>query len=114
MRRLQRDVGGFEPLVHALWLISTRDVAGACLEVGCYKGGAAKLISETILRHDMRSVFHVFDTFDGMPDSLAEDEHGFLNVFSDNSLTDVQRLLSNNPDSFVHQGIFPECASEQI
>ena len=72
------------------------------------------MISETILRHDMRSAFHVFDTFDGMPDSLAEDEAGFLNVFADNSLTDVQRLLSNNPDSFVHQGIFPECASEQI
>ena len=96
------------------WLISTRDVAGACLEVDCYKGGTAKLISETILRHEMRSAFHTFDTFDGMPDALAEDEAGFLNVFADNSLTDVQRLLSNNPHSFVHQGVFPDCASDDV
>lgn len=62
----------------------------------------------------MNCAFHVFDTFDGMPDALAPDEAGFLNVFADNSFTDVQRLLSNNPQSFVHQGIFPESASEHV
>ncbi len=96
------------------WLISTRHIAGDCIEVGCYKGGTAKLISESILRHDMKCAFHVFDTFDGMPDTLAPDEAGFLNVFADNSFTDVQRLLSNNPECFVHQGIFPESASAHV
>lgn len=96
------------------WLLSTRHIAGDCIEVGCYKGGTAKLISETILGHEMKCAFHVFDTFDGMPDTLAPDEAGFLNVFSDSSLADVRALLSNNSDSFVHQGLFPESASEQV
>jgi len=96
------------------WLISTRHIAGDCIEVGCYKGGTAKLISESILRHDLNCAFHVFYTFEGMPDALAPDEAGFLNVFADNSFTEVQRLLSNNPQSFVHQEIFPESASELV
>ncbi len=96
------------------WLLSTRHIAGDCMEVGCYKGGTAKLISESILRHELKCAFHVFDTFDGMPDALAQDEAGFLNCFSDNSLNDVERLLSNNPDCFVHQGIFPDSASEHV
>jgi len=96
------------------WLLTTRNVAGDCLEVGSYKGGTAKLISETILRHGMDCAFHAFDTFDGMPNALAEDEAGFLNTFSDSSLEDVQTLLADNPNSFVHQGIFPDCADEAV
>lgn len=41
-------------------------------------------------------------------------EAGFLNVCADNSFTYVQRLLSNNLQSFVHQGISPESASEHV
>jgi O-methyltransferase len=96
------------------WLLSTRHIAGDCIEVGCYKGGSAKLISESILSHEMNCAFHIFDTFDGMPDALAEDEAGFHKCFSDNSLGEVQRLLSNNPHSFVHQGVFPDSASQHV
>jgi len=58
--------------------------------------------------------FHVFDTFAGMPDSLAEDEAGFRKTFSDNSLKQVKSLLANNSDTFVHPGVFPRSASEHI
>ena len=67
-----------------------------------------------ILRHGTNCAFHAFDTFGGMPNDLTEDEAGFLNTFSDTSFEDVRALVANNANSFVHQGIFPDCADEAV
>ncbi|MBX6322132.1 MAG: class I SAM-dependent methyltransferase [Rhodospirillaceae bacterium] len=89
------------------WLGTTLALEGACIEVGSYRGGTAKLISEVLLRHRPEVELHLFDTFEGMPDRLSLDEVGMRGSFANTSLQQVQRLLANNSRVSLHPGIFP-------
>jgi SAM-dependent methyltransferase len=90
------------------WLTTTLDLEGDCIEVGSYRGGTGKLVSEVLLRHRPEVELHMFDTFEGMPEQLSLDEVGMRGIFDDTSLARVQRLLANNANVRLHQGIFPQ------
>jgi O-methyltransferase len=90
------------------WLLSTLRFPGHCIEIGCFRGGTAKLISEVLVRRRIAAKLHLFDTFAGMPDRLASDEAGLKGTFQDTSLGAVRRLLANNPRVQFHRGIFPD------
>jgi O-methyltransferase len=90
------------------WLLSSLRLPGHCIEIGSFRGGTAKLISEVLLRRRVASKLHLFDTFSGMPDRLANDEAGLKGTFADTSLEAVRRLLANNPRVHFHRGIFPD------
>jgi hypothetical protein len=89
------------------WLGTTLDLSGECVEVGSYRGGTAKLVSEVLLRHRPEVELHLFDTFEGMPEQFSLDEIGMRGAFADTSLQQVQKLLANNRKAKLHQGIFP-------
>lgn len=90
------------------WLLSTRALTGDCIEVGSYRGGTAKLISETLLRRGFDANLFVFDTFEGMPDRFAADEQGLRGTFKETSEAAVRALLANNGRAHVIKGVFPE------
>jgi O-methyltransferase len=96
------------------WARRTLPVSGDCIEVGSYRGGTAKLVSELMLRHGTDAGIHVFDTFAGMPDDLAYDEIGLKNTFTETSLAQVQALLGNNPRVRLHPGLFPQSIPEAL
>jgi hypothetical protein len=89
------------------WLGTTLDLEGDCAEIGCYRGGTAKLTSEVLLRHRPDAALHLFDTFEGMPEQFSLDEVGMRGAFADTSLGQVKGLLSNNPAVNFYPGIFP-------
>ena len=90
------------------WARRTLPLSGDCIEVGSYRGGTAKLVSELMLRHGADADIHVFDTFAGMPDDLAYDEIGLKNTFTETSAPQVLALLGNNPRVRLHPGLFPQ------
>lgn len=90
------------------WLLMALPLPGDCIEIGSFRGGTAKLISETLLRRGADGELHLFDTFAGMPERLSLDEAGLKGCFSDTSAEAVGRLLANNPRVYLHAGIFPE------
>ncbi|WP_162913345.1 TylF/MycF/NovP-related O-methyltransferase [Rhodospirillaceae bacterium SYSU D60014] len=90
------------------WLLTTLRLPGDCIEIGSFRGGTAKLISETLLRRQAGGELHLFDTFAGMPDRLSLDEAGLKGCFADTSVAEVRRLLANNPHVHLHPGIFPD------
>ena len=72
-------------------------------------GGTAKLISESILSHDMNCAFHVFDTFDGMPDAVGPGSRPAFSMYSQTIRSPTfNALLSNIHRSgvAVHHGHF--------
>jgi len=75
--------------------------AGAFIEVGVYQGGSAYLLS--LVAQDQRRQLHLFDTFEGMPESSEVDKHQ-VGDFSDTSLEQVKAII---PDAFFHVGMFP-------
>lgn len=89
------------------WLGTTLDLEGDCVEIGCYRGGTAKLVSEVLLRHRPDVGLHLFDTFEGMPEQFSLDEVGMRGAFADTSLAQVRQLLHNNPKVQFYPGIFP-------
>lgn len=96
------------------WLLMTLRLPGDCIEVGSFRGGTAKLISETLLRRNASGELHLFDTFAGMPEQLSFDEAGLKGCFADTSVEAVRRLLANNPRVHLHAGIFPETIPPEL
>ena len=77
-------------------------------EVGVYRGGSAKLISELkVDRH-----LHLFDTFEGLPDLNEFDTSGEFHKgqFDTTSYDFVTNLLSGYPNVHIHRGYFPDTA----
>lgn len=96
------------------WAQRTLPLTGDFIEVGSYRGGTAKLVSELLLRRGIGADIHVFDTFAGMPDDLAPDEIGLKGTFTETSLAQVQALLGNNPRAKLHPGLFPQSIPPEL
>lgn len=81
----------------------TAKVPGDIAEVGVYKGGSARLICE--VKGD-RS-FHLFDTFEGLPETSQWDPDFKAGGFA-SSFEPVSSYLSRFPNLHFHRGFFPD------
>lgn len=79
---------------------------GAMAEVGVYQGASAKLLCEAKGPVEL----HLFDTFDGLPQSTSTDQ----GVHSQNqypcSLQSVRKYLKDYKNVHFHPGLFPDSA----
>ena len=102
----------------AFWLQVNRlrreDIPGCFAELGVYKGESARLIHLM----DKSRTFHLFDTFDGLPDADLKLETGeaatYTNVnFKDTSIKKVLKYIDGDSEKiFIHAGYFPETTME--
>jgi O-methyltransferase len=83
---------------------NTMKIEGDIAEVGSFQGGSAKLIA---LAKGTRP-FHVFDTFEGLPEPTPEDGN---TVLYKNQMTsiydDVSNYLKAFPSVHIYKGLFP-------
>jgi predicted O-methyltransferase YrrM len=85
----------------------TRDVQGACAEVGVYQGASAEVIS-----HCKRNKkLYLYDTFDGFKDVGEHDKVDLQSIFSFSGVEDHLRNL-NLPNVEIVKGYFPDTAIE--
>lgn len=85
----------------------TEKIQGDIAEVGVYKGASAKLI-----RSATEKTIHLFDTFEGLPQSTAKDkEQKFKEGEMSFSLEDVKKYLKDYHDILFYKGIFPSTSS---
>lgn len=83
-------------------------INGDIAEVGVYKGGTAKLISEVVA--NTAKTIHLFDTFSGMPATdITKDLHK-KGDFSDVSLDKVKKYLTDYSNVCFYKGLFPYTA----
>jgi O-methyltransferase len=69
---------------------------GDFAECGVYKGGSAHLISLLISKSEKYKLFHLFDTFSGMPEtSIPSRDYHAPGDFSDTSLDAVKARLAD-------------------
>jgi Macrocin-O-methyltransferase (TylF) len=84
------------------WTKGCEKIAGDLAEVGVYKGTTAALMLKA-----SNKKLHLFDTFQGLPDSEGKFEQGEWNA----SLDTVKRNLSRWEARIdYHVGLFPESA----
>jgi hypothetical protein len=83
----------------------TEKIKGEIAEVGVYRGGSAKIICEA--KGDR--ILHLFDTFEGLPQTEEIDILHFKGEFRA-SLEDVKGLLKEYPNVYFYKGLFPSTA----
>jgi O-methyltransferase len=83
----------------------TGKIPGDIAEVGVYRGGSAKLIAEAKGERPL----HLFDTFEGMPDTAAVDPLFQRGQFPSSS-EEVKKYLVSYPSVSLYKGYFPDTA----
>ncbi len=81
---------------------------GDFCECGIYKGGSALLIAETIKQQIGERLFHLFDTFEGMPEPDPNKDLSKKGRFADTSVEEVAQLLAAYPFVSLHKGFIPD------
>jgi hypothetical protein len=87
-------------------VINTIKIPGDIAEVGVYRGGSSKLICEAKGNRPL----HLFDTFEGLPDSSVNDSKRFHKNQYLSSLEYIQGLLKGFPNIYFYKGLFPTTA----
>jgi hypothetical protein len=82
------------------------DHGGVFAEVGVFRGASAKLICEA----KGKTILHLFDTFEGLPDEVSERDGRFKKGMFIANEKDVKERLSKYPNVAIHPGVFPKTA----
>lgn len=89
---------------------ATSKLGGSMAEVGVYRGASARLIREA----DPVRELHLFDTFEGLPETNDSDMVQHMGKFEKGqfacSLEDVQQYLAGSNHLHFHKGLFPATA----
>jgi O-methyltransferase len=86
-------------------------VKGEVWECGVYKGGTAAMIAAVLEDNCPSKRLHLFDTFEGMPETDAEkDRHG-KSDFSDTTLEAVTSYIRHDDLCVIHKGLIPDTFS---
>lgn len=89
------------------WLKRTKKIEGDIAEVGVFRGGTARLFATL----ESVKMIHLFDTFQGMPETNKLVDHHVAGDFDDTSLLDVRNYLCSYGNTRFYQGLFPDSAS---
>jgi O-methyltransferase len=90
--------------------ITVKDMPGDVAEIGVYKGGTLRLIARSV----PEKMIHAFDTFDGMPAVCEKDNYCTKGMFSDTSLEEVEKYISDLKNIKLYMGRFPETTTEGL
>src|SRR5882724_977636 len=87
---------------------------GDVAEVGIYKGATTSLLASLVEKTAKQ--YHVFDTFEGLPDMTKEDSaSGYgepsTKLMADNTLQSVKNHLKDYHCIQYHKGLFPATAN---
>ncbi|MFO0735181.1 MAG: TylF/MycF/NovP-related O-methyltransferase [Labilithrix sp.] len=98
-----------ETRAHMLFSLARHAVQleGSFAEIGVYRGGTAYLLAN-VAKTKKRDL-HLFDTFEGMPETDVKNDLHTAGDFADTSLESVRKFVGNSAE--YHQGFFPATAA---
>jgi O-methyltransferase len=95
-------------------------VAGDLVEFGCYVGTTSLFISEYLSKTGSKRAFHVYDSFAGLPDKLAQDQSPAGMQFKTGELGASKSEFIKNyrqahlPLPAIHKGWFEELTPTDV
>jgi predicted O-methyltransferase YrrM len=99
---------------YILYQLSRRSLLldGEMAECGVYVGSTALLLCHVLRSAAKPPRLHLFDTFEGMPETEPGRDYHRKGDFSDTSLAGVKERLRGNDFCEFHQGVIPESFRE--
>lgn len=93
--------------------IKKEGIPGAFAELGVYKGDTSRIIHAM----DPSRTLHLFDTFEGFPESDLKGETGeaagySAERFSDTGISRVKKRIGNTDNVVFHPGYFPDTTKD--
>jgi O-methyltransferase len=97
-------------ILYILAIQALNNLSGHFYECGVYKGGTATLLAKLISekRSNKSTKLHLFDTFEGMPETDAKRDHHKKGDFIDTSLEEVRSRIPSADVVEFHKGFIPE------
>ena len=96
---------------YILFVIASQALSlkGDFWECGVYKGGTAMLFADMIAdKNGVKPELHLFDTFEGMPETHPEKDLHLNGDFNDTDLHSVQERIGRRDIVRYHAGFIPE------
>lgn len=84
------------------------------LEIGVYKGGSALLLAEAMKAANSTGTLYLADTFEGVVNAGAADEHYVGGEHADTTLESTQARLKSYSNIAFLKGMFPEQTAHLI
>jgi len=84
------------------------NLPGDFAEIGVYRGGTARLLAKIAAKAGKK--VHLFDTFEGMPETDPQRDKHQEGDFRDTSLKAVKDFLRDCPNVEFYPGFFPDTA----
>lgn len=85
---------------------AAKNCQGDIAEVGSFQGGTAHLLAKTCPEKKI----HIFDTFEGMPETLSGVDLHIAGDFASTSLEKVKANLADCDNVAFYKGFFPDTA----
>ncbi len=84
------------------------NVEGVFMECGVFRGGSASFFANII---GPRKVLHLFDTFEGMPETGEHDTLHVKGDFDDTSIEEARQTIGHPDTTVFHKGRIPDTFS---
>ena len=81
---------------------------GDVWECGVYKGGTAAMLAQIIFDYHPGKILHLFDTFEGMPETDSSIDYYKKNDFNDTSADSVAAYVRHEKATILHPGFIPD------
>ncbi|GCE50000.1 O-methyltransferase [Thermosporothrix hazakensis] len=102
--------------VYVLYMLARQALflPGDFIECGVYKGGSASLLNRLLgeTNEARAKTLHLFDTFEGMPDSDPTRDTYARGHFGDTSIECVRNAMPYPEQVRLHQGLIPHTFAE--
>ena len=91
---------------------ATRDLGGAFVELGVFRGGNAFAVSLANTLLGEQRPYYMIDSFEGFPELSEHDPSASAGMFKDTSYEDLKATFSHFPSGHLMKGYVPAALSE--
>jgi len=81
---------------------------GDIWECGVYKGGTAAMFAAILRDHHSNKQLHLFDTFEGLPETHPDKDWHKKGDFSDTNVSEVSLYVGFKEQVVMHKGFIPD------
>lgn len=104
-------------ILYHLKIVLESNIEGDIVELGCHAGTTSLFIRRMLNHYDSRKTFHVYDSWQGLPEKSEKDGNAYINI--EDCKTSKERFIANFRKwnlviPIIHSGWFKDIPDSQF